>query len=141
MDRADIRQLVISGLGHRIRSVLIFSLVIIHPIVIMHVIIGTRWTLILKGTITAMTDPDEVIAIAIDVIHQVTIDPDVDEIHVNNVDEELHLEKDHVTRTEWIICLQVHRNLVDLTTIQWVQVVATLTTSSSSNNNNNPSKM
>ena len=106
----------------------------------MHVIIGTRWTLILKGTITAMTDPDEVIAIAIDVIHQVTIDPDVDEIHVNNVDEELHLEKDHVTRTEWIICLQVHRNLVDLTTIQWVQVVATLTTSNSSNNNN-PSKM
>ena len=117
-----------------------FSLVIIHPIVIMHVIIGTRWTLILKGTITAMTDPDEVIAIAIDVIHQVTIVPDVDEIHVNNVDEELRLEKDHVTRTEWIICLQVHRNLVDLTIIQWVQVVATLTTSSS-NNNNNPSKM
>ena len=115
---------------------IIFSLVIIHPIVIMHVIIGTRWTLILKGTITAMTDPDEVIAIAIDVIQQVTIAPDVDEIHVNNVDEELRLENDHVTRTEWIICLQVHRNLVDLTIIQWVQVAAMLTTS-----NNNPSKM
>ena len=108
-------------------------------IVITHVTIGIQWTLILKGMNIAMIDPDEVIAIAIDVIQQVTTAPDEDEIHVNSVDEELLRERDHVTRTEWIICLQVHRNLVDLTIIQWVQVVATLTTSSS--NNNNPSKM
>ena len=114
---------------------IISSPVIIHPIVIMHVIIEIRWMLILKGTIIAMTDPAEVIATAIDVIHQVTIALDVDEIHVNIVDEELRLEKDHVTRTEWIICLQVHRSLVDLTIIQSVQVVAMLTTSSNSNRN------
>ena len=101
----------------------------------MHVIIEIRWMLILKGTIIAMTDPAELIATAIDVIHQVTIALDVDEIHVNIVDEELRLEKDHVTRTEWIICLQVHRSLVDLTIIQSVQVVAMLTTSSNSNRN------
>ena len=113
----------------------ISSPVIIHPIVIMHAIIEIRWMLTLKGTIIAMTDPAEVIATAIDVIHQVTIALDVDEIHVNIVDEELRLEKDHVTRTEWIICLQVHRSLVDLTIIQSVQVVAMLTTSSNSNRN------
>ena len=90
----------------------------------MHVIIETRWTLILKGTIIAMTDPDEVIAIAIDVIHQVTIALGVDEIHVNIVDEELRLEKGPVTRTEWIICLEVHLSLVDLTIIQLVPVAA-----------------